>query len=59
MDLSALLGEDAESLLGHTCKGVTAQQIMAPGPDFFDRSLVATALQPPSMASSTMLAGSK
>ena len=32
MDLSALLGDDAENLLGHTCQGVTAQQIVAPAP---------------------------
>ena len=37
MDLDALLGDDAESLLTHTCKGVPKDQIHVPGPDFLDR----------------------
>lgn len=38
MDLNALLGDQAESLLGHTCKGVTADELTKPGADFLDRT---------------------
>jgi fructose-bisphosphate aldolase, class I len=38
VDLNALLGDQAESLLGHTCKGVTADELTRPGPDFLDRT---------------------
>ncbi len=37
MDLHALLGDDADSLLNHTCAGITKDQIHVPGPDFIDR----------------------
>ena len=36
-DIQALLGEDAEALLTHTCKGVTADELTLPGPDVADR----------------------
>ncbi len=36
MDLNALLGDQAESLLGHTCKGITADELTKPGPAFLD-----------------------
>ena len=42
MDLHALLGDDAESLLSHTCAGITKAQIHLPGPDFMDRIMVQT-----------------
>jgi len=38
VDVSTLLGDDAESLLKHQCVGVPYQQLMLPGPDFLDRS---------------------
>ena len=31
-DIEALLGDEAESLLTHTCKGVTADELTLPGP---------------------------
>ncbi len=37
MDLHALLGDDAESLLTHTCNGIPKELIHVPGPDFLDR----------------------
>jgi fructose-bisphosphate aldolase, class I len=40
VDLQSLLGKEADSLLKHTCKGVTKKQIMHPGPDFIDRAMV-------------------
>ncbi len=41
-DIEALLGDEAESLLTHTCKGVTADELSLPGPDYVDRVLVGT-----------------
>ena len=46
MDLHALLGDDAESLLNHTCSGITKEQIHHPGPDFIDRMMVPTDRSP-------------
>ena len=46
MDLNALLGDQAESLLGHTCKGVTADEITRPGPGFLDASFGISDRQP-------------
>lgn len=37
--LEQLLGEEAESLLSHSCKGVLASSLHLPGPDFVDRVL--------------------
>jgi class I fructose-bisphosphate aldolase len=46
MDLQALLGDEAEGLLGHTCKGVPKEDVVAPGPDFLDRVMVPTDRSP-------------
>ena len=46
MDLHALLGDDAESLLAHTCAGIPKEQIHLPGPDFMDRIMVQTDRSP-------------
>jgi class I fructose-bisphosphate aldolase len=35
--LESLLGDDAASLLGHTCKTVAKEHLHLPGPDFVDR----------------------
>ena len=32
------LGDEAESLLSHTCKGIRKEQLMLPGPDHVDRA---------------------
>jgi len=37
IDIAAQLGDEAESLLGHRCSGVPAEQLTLPGPDFVDR----------------------
>ncbi|MGO3005311.1 MAG: class I fructose-bisphosphate aldolase, partial [Halomonas sp.] len=37
IDLPALLGSDADSLLNHTCQGVRREDLHLPGPDFIDR----------------------
>jgi class I fructose-bisphosphate aldolase len=36
-DIQALLGDEADSLLDHQCKGVTKDELVLPGPDFIDR----------------------
>ena len=41
-DIEALLGDEAESLLTHTCKGITADELTLPGPDYIDRVFLAT-----------------
>ena len=46
MDIQSLLGEEAESLLTHTCKGVPKESIMLPGADFIDRAMVPTDRSP-------------
>ena len=37
IDIEALLGDQAEALLGHECKGITRDELTLPGPDFLDR----------------------
>jgi len=39
-DVMALLGDEAEHLLTHQCKGIPRESIHTPGPDFVDRILV-------------------
>lgn len=39
MDLSSLLGDEADDLLNHQCKGIPREDLVAPGPDFVDRVL--------------------
>jgi class I fructose-bisphosphate aldolase len=41
-DIETLLGGEAEGLLTHTCKGVTADELCLPGPDFIERVVLAT-----------------
>jgi class I fructose-bisphosphate aldolase len=40
VDLSALLGDEADSLLTHTATGIRREQLTLPGPDFIDRVFV-------------------
>ena len=42
MDLQSLLGDDADDLLAHTCKGVPREQLTLPGPDYLDQVMVKT-----------------
>jgi class I fructose-bisphosphate aldolase len=37
IDITGLLGEESESLLGHTCRGIPKDMLHPPGPDFVDR----------------------
>ena len=41
-DIEALLGDEAHSLLTHTCKGVPADELVLPGPDFIERVVLGT-----------------
>lgn len=36
-DIAKLLGEEADSLLNHTCQGIHRESLYLPGPDFIDR----------------------
>src|SRR6202161_738524 len=36
-DLQALLGDDADALLGYTAKAFPAEHLTLPGPDYLDR----------------------
>jgi class I fructose-bisphosphate aldolase len=58
VDIHSLLGDDAESLLGHTCGGIPREQLVAPGPDFIDRVLVPTDRSPAVLRSLGSLYGS-
>lgn len=44
--IEALLGADAQSLLGHTCSTVSKESLHLPGPDFIDRIYSATDRNP-------------
>lgn len=46
MDVSSLLGEEAESLLSHTCAGIPASSLTRPGGDFIDRVFAASDRSP-------------
>src|SRR4029077_14938376 len=62
--IESILGEDAESLLGHTCNTISSERLHLPGPDFVDR--VVALSDPPtpvlrslqSLSSNRRLAGS-
>ncbi|HXQ76410.1 MAG TPA: class I fructose-bisphosphate aldolase [Acidimicrobiales bacterium] len=41
-DIEALLGDDAQDLLSYQCKGITADELTLPGPDYIDRVLLAS-----------------
>jgi fructose-bisphosphate aldolase, class I len=42
VDLQSLLGDEAESLLNHESKGIPADDLVLPGPDFVDRVFTQT-----------------
>jgi len=41
-----LLGDDADKLLGHVCKGIPQATLHLPGPDYIDRVVAATDRKP-------------
>jgi len=40
VDIAALLGDEADDLLGHEAKGIPATELTLPGPDHLDRVMV-------------------
>ena len=46
MDISALLGDDADDLLTHVSKGIPKEELNLPGPDFIDRVVAQTDRSP-------------
>jgi class I fructose-bisphosphate aldolase len=50
-DMQGLLGAEAESLLGHVCKGIPKEALHLPGPDFVDRVVAASDRSPSVMRS--------
>ncbi|MGF1526379.1 MAG: class I fructose-bisphosphate aldolase [Candidatus Competibacterales bacterium] len=45
-DVAALLGEEAQALLNHTCQGIPKDALYLPGPDFIDRVMIDTDRNP-------------
>src|SRR4051812_28376069 len=45
-EIERILGDDAEGLLTHQCKTISADQLILPGPDFVDRVLVTSDRSP-------------
>jgi fructose-bisphosphate aldolase, class I len=39
VDIADLLGDEAEQLLDHECKGIVKEELVLPGPDYIDRVL--------------------
>ena len=46
MDITSLLGDEAESLLSHESKGIPKEDLQLPGPDFIDRVMAQTDRSP-------------
>ena len=46
MDIRSLLGDEADSLLNHESKGIPADDLILPGPDYIDRVSVQTDRSP-------------
>jgi fructose-bisphosphate aldolase, class I len=57
MDLHAVLGDEGDALLAHTCKGIPKEDVVAPGPDFLDRVMVNTDRSPAVLRSLSSLYG--
>ena len=51
MDIAALLGDDAESLLGHECGTISHSRLTLPGPEFVERVLADSDRSPRVMSS--------
>jgi len=56
-DIAALLGADADKLLGHVCKGIPKESLHLPGPDFVDRVVAQTDRTGPVMRSLQQMFG--
>lgn len=56
-NIEELLGNDASSLLGHTCKTISKDSLNLPGPDFVDRCFMASDRNPQVLRSLQALYG--
>jgi class I fructose-bisphosphate aldolase len=45
-DITSLLGAEADSLLGHSCRGIRRESLHLPGPDFIERVMIDTDRKP-------------
>jgi class I fructose-bisphosphate aldolase len=57
VDIAALLGDDADSLLSHVSKGISRDELTVPGPDFLDRVFTTTDRSPQVMRSLASMYG--
>jgi fructose-bisphosphate aldolase, class I len=57
VDIQSLLGDEAESLLGYTCKGIPREDLTLPGPDFVSRVVAETDRSPQVMRNLQALYG--
>ena len=56
-NIQSMLGDDAQSLLGHVCRGIPRDQIHAPGPDWIERVVLPSDRKPGVMRSLAALFG--
>ncbi|HEX8987281.1 MAG TPA: class I fructose-bisphosphate aldolase [Rhodocyclaceae bacterium] len=56
-DIAALLGDEAQSLLEHQCRGISREALHLPGPDFIDRVLLGADRRPGVLRSLAALFG--
>ncbi|MBL0140750.1 MAG: class I fructose-bisphosphate aldolase [Betaproteobacteria bacterium] len=56
-DILSLLGADADTLLGHSCRGIRKESLHLPGPDFIDRVVSDSDRRPPVLRSLAALFG--
>ncbi|HEU4389598.1 MAG TPA: fructose-bisphosphate aldolase, partial [Blastocatellia bacterium] len=45
-DIEKVLGNEAETLLNHTCKTISREKLHLPGPDFIDRVWIGSDRRP-------------
>ena len=45
-DIQKMLGDEAETLLSHVCRGIPKERLHVPGPDFIDRVVTASDRKP-------------
>ncbi len=57
VDITEMLGEEADSLLNHRCQGIDRKLLHLPGPDFLDRVVSASDRRPRVMRSLQSLFG--
>ncbi|TXG76890.1 MAG: class I fructose-bisphosphate aldolase [Rhodocyclaceae bacterium] len=55
--IQSMLGDEAQSLLGHVCRGIPRDQIHAPGPDWIERVVLPSDRKPGVMRSLAALFG--